>query len=77
MVPIQYADPDPGGNFFYVNLHKLHCLLLLNNLLCFFKLKKTLHKVFFKTKLLKQNPDPHDADPSDPDPQHWFLQPEG
>ena len=27
------------------NLHKLHCFLLLTHLLCFFPLKKTLHKV--------------------------------
>ena len=30
-----------------IYLHKLHCFLLLSNLLCFLKLKKTLHKVIF------------------------------
>ena len=30
------------------NLHKLHCFLLLSNLLCFLQLKKTIHDFFFK-----------------------------
>ena len=36
---------------FKVNLHKLHCFLLLSNLLCFLQLKKTVHD-FFSSNLV-------------------------
>ena len=55
-------DPDPGWKifqikteknarklffqFFKVNLHKLHCFLLLSNLTCFLQLQKPLEKFF-------------------------------
>ena len=32
---------------FKLNLHQLYCFLLLSNLLCFFQLKKTRHRVIF------------------------------
>ena len=65
-----------------VNLHKLHCFLLLSNLLCFLQLKKTSHDSFSSNLVkldLDLDPDP-DLDPDlDPDPlkvnadpQPWF-----
>ena len=63
--------------FLKVNLHKLHCFLLLSNLLCFLQLKKTFHD-FFSSNLVKLNldldpdidpdPDPHSEKLLDPDP---------
>ena len=63
-------------------MHKLHCLLLLSNLLCFLQLKKTLQD-FFSLNLVKLDldldPDPHSEKLLDPDPhkmnadlQPWF-----
>ena len=68
-------------SFFKVNLHKVHCFLLLSNLLCFLQLKKTLHD-FFSSNLVKLDldldPDPHSEKLPDPDshkmnadPQPW------
>ena len=60
-------------SFLKVNLHKIHCFLLLSNLLCFLQLKKTIHD-FFSSNLVKldldldPNPDPHSEKLLDPDP---------
>ena len=62
--------------FFNVNLQKLHCFLLLSNLLCFLQLKKTLHKYIFYTFVKagsgsarkQRDPDPHSEKLLDPDP---------
>ena len=61
-------------SFFKVNLHKLHCFLLLSNLF-FLQLKKTIHD-FFSSNLVKLDldldpdldPDPHSEKLLDPDP---------
>ena len=57
-------------SFLKVNLHKLHCFLLLSNLLGFLQLKKTLHD-FFSSNLVKLDldldPDPHSEKLMDPD----------
>ena len=61
-------------SFIKVNLHKLHCFLLLSNLLCYLHLKKTLQD-FFSSNLVKLgldldldlNPDPHSEKLLDPD----------
>ena len=65
-------------------MHKLHCFLLLSNLLGFLQLKKTLHD-FFSSNLVKldldldPNPDPHSEKVLEPephkinaDPQPWY-----
>ena len=41
-------------SFLKVNLHKLHCFLLLSNLLGFLKVKKTLHD-FFSSNLVRRH----------------------
>ena len=43
---------------FKVNLHKLHCFLLLGNLLMFFQLKKTLYSKVILYNIFKLDPDP-------------------
>ena len=76
-------DPDPDlstkKSFLKVNLHKIHCFLLLCNLLCFLQLKKTLHD-FFPSNLVKLDldldPDPHSEKLLDPDPDKMNADPQ-
>ena len=61
------------SSFLKVNLHKLHCFLLLSNLLCFLQLKKTLHECFSSNLVkldldLDPDPDPHSEKLLDKDP---------
>ena len=58
-------------SFLKVNLHKLHCFLLLSNLLCFLQLKNPLHN-FFSSNLVKLDldPDPHSEKLLDPYPHN-------
>ena len=66
-------------SFFKVNLQKLHCFLLLSNLLCFSQLKKTIHD-FFSSNLVKQDldldPDPHSEKLLDPNPHKVNADPQ-
>ena len=66
-------------SFCKVNLNKLHCFLLLSNLLGFLQLKKTLHD-YFSSNLVKLDLDP-DPDPNsekllDPDPHKMNAYPQ-
>ena len=87
---IRAVDPDPhgsafifppGSGVFKVNLHKLHCFLLLSNLLGFLQLKKTVHD-FFSSNLVKLyldldlDPDPHSENLLDPDPRKMNADPQ-
>ena len=66
-------------SFLKVNLHKLHCFLILSNLLCFLQLKKTLHD-FFSSNLVKLDLnldlDPHSEKLLDPDPHKMNVDPQ-
>ena len=66
-------------SFLKVNLHKLHCFLLLSNLLGFLQLKKTFHD-FFSSNLVKLDldldPDPHSEKLLDPDPHKMNADPQ-
>ena len=68
-------------------MHKLHCFLLLSNLLSFLQLKKTIHD-FFSSNLVKLDldldqdpdldldPDPHSEKLLDPDPNKVNADPQ-
>ena len=66
-------------SFLKINLHKLHCFLLLSNLLGFLQLKKTLHD-FFSSNLVKLDPDldpdPHSEKLLDLDPDKMNADPQ-
>ena len=60
--------------FFKVNLHKVHCFLLLSILLCFLQLQKLFIRLIV-TNFLKLDPDPHSKKLLDPDPQKMNADP--
>ena len=56
--------------FFISKFSQDSLFLLLRNLVCFLKLKKTLHEIFFYTNFVKLDPDPHSVNILlDPDPE--------
>ena len=62
-------------------MHKLHCFLLLSNLLCFLQLRKTIHD-FFSSNLVKldldldPDPDQHSEKLPEPDPHKVNADPQ-
>ena len=65
-------------SFLKVNLHKLHCFLLLSNLFCVLQLKKTLHDLVNLDLDLDPDldPDPHSEKLLDPDPHKMNADPQ-